>query len=202
MRDAPVAQVSARYLAALVQRLEAPPQEGGPPFDAAAALREAGIERGRLESPQAWLTRAEQIAALQALSRASRRSDLGFLMGLSINLGRVDLIGQMLLNARSLREGFTRLAPFFALVTPAVRLQVQADAAGLLSRFSLAHPMPYDVAVMVLEAVVVVAHRLMRFIRQEQATPCQLRLSWPAPPHAAQYRALAGAGAGQLTRVA
>lgn len=197
MREGAVAQVPARYLAALVQRLETQPEdrpkEGVPPFDAGAALREAGLDRARLTAPQAWLTRAEQIAALQALVRATRRSDLGFLMGLSINLGRVDLIGQMLLNARSLHDGFARLAPFFALVTPAVRLQVQADAAGLHSRFSLAHPMPYDVAVMVLEAVVVAAHRLMRFIRQERATPCQLQLSWPAPPHAAQYRALAGA---------
>ncbi|HNB46713.1 MAG TPA: AraC family transcriptional regulator ligand-binding domain-containing protein, partial [Burkholderiaceae bacterium] len=189
-RDAPVAQVPARYLAALLQRLEA---EGLSAADSASALQEAGIERARLDAREAWLTRAEQIAALQALARRSQRSDLGLLMGLSINLGRVDLVGQMLLNARSLHDGFVRLAPFFALVTPAVRLQVRADASGLRARFSLAHPMPYDVAVMVLEAVVVAAHRLMRFIRQEVATPCQLRLAWPAPPHAAQYRALSGA---------
>lgn len=189
-RDAPVAQVPARYLAALLQRLEA---EGLSAADSASALQEAGIERARLDAREAWLTRAEQIAALQALARRSQRSDLGLLMGLSINLGRVDLVGQMLLNARSLHDGFERLAPFFALVTPAVRLQVQADPSGLRARFSLAHPMPYDVAVMVLEAVVVAAHRLMRFIRQESATPCQLRLAWPAPPHAAQYRALSGA---------
>jgi len=189
-RDAPVAQVPARYLAALLQRLEA---EGLSAADSAAALQEAGIERPRLDAREAWLTRAEQIAALQALAQRSQRSDLGVLMGLSINLGRVDLVGQMLLNARSLHDGFVRLAPFFALVTPAVRLQVGADASGLRARFSLAHPMPYDVAVMVLEAVVVAAHRLMRFIRQEAATPCQLRLTWPAPPHAAQYRALSGA---------
>jgi AraC-like DNA-binding protein len=189
-RDAPVAQVPARYLAALLQRLEA---EGLSSADASAALSEAGIERARLDAHEAWLTRAEQTAALQALARRSQRSDLGVLMGLSINLGRVDLVGQMLLNAHSLHDGFQRLAPFFALVTPAVRLQVLADAGGLRARFSLAHPLPYDVAVMLLEAVVVSAHRLMGFIRQEPATPCQLRLAWPAPPHAALYRTLSGA---------
>ncbi len=186
-RDAPLAQVPARYLSALVQRLES---EG---FDTAAALAQAGIDRSRLDASEAWLTRSEQIAALQLLSHGSQRSDLGFLMGLSINLGRVDVVGQMLLNARSLHDGFQRLAPFFALVTPAVRMQVHADAAGLRSRFSLAHPMPYDVAVMVLEAVVVAAHRLMRFIRQERSTPCQLLLAWTAPSHAVQYRGLSGA---------
>jgi len=121
-RDAPLAQVPARYLSALVQRLES---EG---FDTAAALAQAGIDRSRLDASEAWLTRSEQIAALQLLSHGSQRSDLGFLMGLSINLGRVDVVGQMLLNARSLHDGFQRLAPFFALVTPAVRMQVHADA--------------------------------------------------------------------------
>lgn len=185
--EALTGRVPARYLAALVQALEA---EG---LDCRAPLRRAGLQRAALDVQGARIAREAQTAAMQALSHATGRSDLGFTMGTQVNLGRVDVAGQLLLNARTLGEGLTRLAPYFPLVTPAVRMHCAPLAHGLSVTYATAHPMPYDMALAVLEAVVVASHRLALFLLQERSLASRIELSWPTPAHAARYRELAGA---------
>lgn len=188
-----MAQVPAGHLAALVARLQAQGQTEA----CARALAAAGIDAQALARPEARLPRERQSAALQALAQATGRGDLGFEMGLAVGIGRLALAGALLASAASLGEALRRLAPGFALVTPGVRLQVTRSAdGGLQARLDPAQPMPWTEACVVLEAVVVGAHRLMGFVRQQAATPCRILLSWPAPArpaHAARWRTLDGA---------
>lgn len=190
--------VPARYLAALVQALE---REG---VDCDVALRQSGLQREALDRPDARLARDTQTRALRELARASRRTDLGFLLGSSINLGRIE-VGPLLLNASSLAQGLDKLAPYFALVTPAARLRCRTEANQLVISYTLTHALPYDAAVLMLEAIVVAGHRLMLFLLQQPSLPCRIQLPWPAPPHVERYRTLAGAslrfGAGEALTV-
>jgi AraC-like DNA-binding protein len=173
-------------LLALVRHLN---DEG---IDTAASLEKAGLRLGALDVPEARISRDSLTVALQDLSRVSRRTDLGFELGQRTNIAAADMLGQMMLNAPTLAQGFARTAPFFSLLTPSFSETFVQHATYHVLTCVPARPLPYDMAAMGLETLAVATYRLMSFLMQEKSVPCRLDVSWPAPPHAARYRSLNG----------
>jgi AraC-like DNA-binding protein len=179
--------VPARYLLDLVRHLEA---QGA---STSAALNKAGVDPCALEHPQARVSHDALTLVMQNLFQSTRRTDLGFELGLLMNIAAAGSVGQVMLSAPTLAAGLSRTAPYFALLTPSFRERyVEYPTVHVLS-CSASRPLPYDMAVMGLEALAVATYRFMSFLTQEKALPCELRVSWPAPAHVARYRALTGA---------
>lgn len=174
--------VSPRHLAALVQFLE---KDG---FPCGAALRKAGLTRSLLEMPLVPI--ASVMAAMQELGRSSGRTDLGFVRGLLTQIGTDHVASQLLLNARTLREGLTLVSPYMPLVSPAIRMQSRNEPGCFVVEWSMARPMPYDMSIIALETIAVSSHRQLLFSLQERQISYELEFSWPAPEHAARYREL------------
>ena len=178
--------VPARYLLALVRHLEA---EG---VSTSGSLSKAGLKLPALEHAEARINRDSLTIALQDLSRVSRRTDLGFELGLLTNIASAEMVGQMMLSAPSLAEGLRRTAPYFSLLTPSFREQYVEHTTHHVLTCTPARPLPYDMAVMGLETLAVATHRLILFLTQEKSVPCHLNVSWPAPAHVARYSSLKG----------
>jgi hypothetical protein len=157
------------------------------------ALRKAGLSVDTLNLPHARVDRMQVTRVMKELALVTGRSDLGFELGLLINLATADVVGQLLLSSSTLAEGLQRVARFFALLTPSFRMQTASLVGGtyrLLCEPSV--PLPYDMAIQGLETLAVALHRLILFLMQEKSVPVMLDASWAAPPHAARYRELKG----------
>lgn len=178
--------VPARYLRELVHRLI----ELG--FDVERPLASVQLSVPGLNHPEARIERQQLSLALQALAKATGRSDLGFESGTLVNIATTGVIGQLLLTSPSLAEGLARTSQYFALVTPSYRLQVDASPMTYRLLCEPTEPLPYDVAFMGLEILAVSMYRMLMFLTQEKSVPAKLEVSWPAPAHAARYRELKG----------
>lgn len=179
--------VPSRYLRDLVHHLV---QLG---YDVTPALRKVGLSVDSLNLPHARVDRGQVTRVMKELTLVTGRTDLGFELGLVINLATADVVGQLLLSSATLAEGLQRAARFFALLTPSFRTQVTPLDGGfhrLLCEPSV--PLPYDLAIQGLETLAVALHRLILFLMQEKSVPVTLEASWAAPPHAARYRDLKG----------
>ncbi|RZI86757.1 MAG: AraC family transcriptional regulator [Rubrivivax sp.] len=187
MRQPPLATVPARYITELVHHLE------GQGLSCKSALKKAGFTKALLALPATRLSREALTVFLQDIARTSGRTDLGFETGLLTNLASVDVVGQLMLSAHSLAEGFEQVAPYFALVTPTFKMHCGRDGSDHVISFAPAMPIPYDMALMGLETIAVASHRLMLFLMQVQTLTYVLEPSWPAPAHAHRYRTLKGA---------
>jgi AraC-like DNA-binding protein len=179
--------VPSRYLRDLVHHL------GLLGYDVKPALHKVGLSTESLNLPNARVEREQVTRGMKELARVTGRTDLGFELGLLINLATADVVGQLLLSSSTLAEGLQRVARFFALLTPSFRMQTTAVDGGmhrLLCEPSV--PLPYDMAIQGLETLAVTLHRLMLFLLQEKSVPVALEASWAAPPHAARYRELKG----------
>lgn len=174
--------LSPRHLAALVHHLE---QEG---FACTAALRRAGVSRKMLEWDRIPIAAA--LTAMQEIVRSSKRTDLGFVRGLLTQAGTDHVASQLLLSAPTLRDGLSTLSPYMPLISPAIRMQCHDELDVFVIELTLARPLPYEMAVIALETVAVVSHRQLLFLLQQQELHYEIRLSWPAPAHAARYREL------------
>lgn len=174
--------VSPRHLAALIEHLE------GEGLDCSTALGRAGITRSMLAWERVPVS-AVQIA-MEEVARASGRTDLGFVRGLLTQVGANHVATQLLMSAPTLNDGLTRLAPYMPLVSPAVHMQSRWEQDALLVEWTLARPLPYPLAVMALESVAVVSHRLLLFLMQEAQLHYELGFSWEPPVHASRYREL------------
>jgi AraC-like DNA-binding protein len=179
--------VPARYLRDLMHHLV---QLG---YDVTPALRKVGLSVDALNLPHARVDRMQVTRVMKELALVTGRTDLGFELGLLINLATVDVVGQLLLSSSTLAEGLQRVARFFALLTPSFRMQttsLDGSTYRLLCEPSV--PLPYDMAIQGLETLAVALHRLILFLMQEKSVPVMLDASWAAPSHAARYRELKG----------
>lgn len=176
----------ARYLRELVHRL----RDLG--LDVEPSLASVGLGLAALNHPQARVERQQLSLALQALAKATGRSDLGFELGTLMNIATADVIGQLLLSSPTLAAGLARTSQYFALLTPSFRLQVDASPVAYRLQCEPTEPLPYDVAVIGLEILAVGMHRVVMFLTQERSVPARLEVSWPPPPHATRYRELKG----------
>lgn len=174
--------VPARYLRELVHRLI----ELG--FDVERPLASAQLSVPGLNHPEARIERQQLSLALQALVKATGRSDLGFELGTLVNIATTGVIGQLLLTSTTLAEGLTRTSRYFSLVTPSYRLQVEASPVTHRLLCEPTEPLPYDVALMGLEIMAISMYRMLMFLTQEKSVPARLEVSWPPPAHAARYR--------------
>lgn len=179
--------VPSRYLRDLVHHLK---QSG---HDVAPALLKVGVSINSLNLPHARIERVQLTQAMTELARVTGRTDLGFELGLLINLATADVVGQLLLSSATLAEGLRRVAHFFALLTPSFRLQVTSQQSSFLRlQCEPSIPLPYDMAIQGLETLAVAIHRLTLFLLQEKSVPVVLDASWATPSHVARYRELKG----------
>lgn len=178
--------VPARYLRDLVQRLI----ELG--FNVEQPLASVGLSVPGLNHPEARIDRQQLSLALQALVRATGRSDLGFELGMLANIATSGIVGQLLLTSSTLAVGLERTSQYFALLTPSYRLQVDISPMSYRLICEPTEPLPYDVAFIGLEILAVSTYRMLMFLTQEKSVPATLEVSWPAPSHAARYRELKG----------
>jgi len=179
--------VPSRYLRDLVLHLS---QRG---YNVEPLLRKFGLSIHALSHPHARIDRVQLTQVMKELALLTGRTDLGFELGLLINLATADVVGQLLLSSGTLAEGLQRVARFFALLTPSFRMQTTSLDGGfhrLMCEPSV--PLPYDMAIQGLETLAVALHRLILFLMQEKSVPVTLDASWAAPPHAARYRELKG----------
>jgi len=178
--------VPARYLWLLVDHLMTMGHAVEQPLAA------AGLSVTQLSHPAARIDRQQLSVALQQLSVASGRTDLGFELGLLLNLGLADELGQLFLSAPTHAAGLSYASRYLPLLTPSYRLHVEHLPEGVRASAEPARPLPYDVAVMGLEVMVAATYRFAVFISQTGSFPVSLSVSWPAPPHAHRYRELKG----------
>lgn len=191
--------VPARYLWMLVDHL----MTRG--FAVEQPLAMAGLSVAQLGHPAARIDRRQLSMALQQLATTSSRTDLGFELGMLLNLGLADEVGQLLLSAPTYAAGLAYASRYLPLMTPSYRLRVDHLHEGLRAVAEPARPLPYDVAVMGLEAILAATYRFAVFISQSSSFPATFTVSWPAPPHAHRYRELKGVqvrfGAGDHPRL-
>jgi len=178
--------VPARYLWLLVDHLMTMGHAVEQPLAA------AGLSVTQLSHPAARIDRQQLSVALQQLSVASGRTDLGFELGLLLNLRLADELGQLFLSAPTHAAGLSYASRYLPLLTPWYRLHVEHLPEGVRASAEPARPLPYDVAVMGLEVMVAATYRFAVFISQTGSFPVSLSVSWPAPPHAHRYRELKG----------
>jgi AraC-like DNA-binding protein len=187
MQSTSNSQVSPRYLRALLHHLA---EQG---LDAQASLDAAGMSLAMLEHPDAHIDREHITLIMRDLSQRSGRTDLGFELGMVMNIVTADVVGQLLLSAATLAEGLRRMAAYFPLLTPSFRVQYTVGPANHILDCQPSRPLPYDMALQGLESMAVAFHRVVLFLLQTPTAPTRLDLSWAAPPHAARYRTLKGA---------
>lgn len=178
--------VPARYLWVLVNHMMAMGHAVEPP------LAKAGLSVKQLSHPAARIDRQQLSMALQQLAAATGRTDLGFELGMQLNLGLADELGQLFLTAPTHAAGLSYASRYLPLMTPSYRLHIEHLPEGVRATAEPARPLPYDVAVMGLEVVLAATYRFAVFIAQTSSFPASLTVSWPAPPHAQRYRELKG----------
>lgn len=179
--------VPAPYLPVLIERLE----EGGTPCRAIA--EGLGIDLHSLRQPGMRMSRDLLRDVLRQLGQASRRTDLGFEIGLLNQLRADDPVIHLLQSVLTLGDSLMELSRWFALITPSYRLMASWSGADLVLRATPSSPVPYDLGTMSLECIAVNLHRLMRFLANDRQFTCQMAMSWHRPAHALRYAELRGA---------
>jgi len=187
MQNLSAGQVSPRYVRALLHHLT---QQG---LDAQPSLHAAGLSLALLEHPDALIDREQITLIMRDLAQRSGRTDLGFELGMVMNIVTADVVGQLMLSAATLAEGLRRMAAYFPLLTPSFRVQYKPGAVFHTLDCQPSRPLPYDMALQGLESMAVAFHRMILFLLQTPSAPSRLDLSWAPPPHAARYRTLKGA---------
>lgn len=187
MQTMATGSVSARYLCALIHHLN---EQG---LNTSACLASAGLKMAVLEHPDSRIDREQVTLVMRDLAIRSGRTDLGFELGMVMNIATADVVGQLLLSASTLAEGLRRMAAYFPLLTPSFRVQYTTGAAFHTLDCRPFRPLPYDMALSGLESLAVAFHRTLLFLLQAQTVPSRLDVSWASPPHAARYRSLKGA---------
>lgn len=147
-----------------------------------------------LSMPDARVPREVMAMVLQDLMVRTGRQDLGFEMGFQTDLLRHPLMGRLLSQASTLGAGMQRLAPYMPLLTPSFRMHCEflgeAGDNDLLASWHPVHPMPYEMAKIALETVLVSAHRTARQLLPARQLPMVAHVTWSPPPHAHRYQAL------------
>ncbi len=179
--------VPAPYLPMLIERLEA----GGTPCRAIA--EDMGVNLQRLLQPGMRMSRDLLRDVLRQIGQVSRRSDLGFEIGLINQLRADDPVIHLLLSAPTLGDSLQELPRWFALITPSYRLTASWSGRNLLLHATPSSPVPYDLGTMSLECIAVNLHRLMRFLANDRQFNCEMAMSWARPAHAHRYAELQGA---------
>lgn len=130
---------------------------------------------------------------LDLMARTGRQ-DLGFEMGRQTDLLRHPLMGKLLSQASTLGAGMQRLAPYMPLLTPSFRMHCElvgeADSQDLVVSWHPVHPMPYEMAKIALETVLVSAHRTARQLLPARHLPMVAHVTWAPPPCAHRYQEL------------
>lgn len=176
--------VPAFHLAALVRHLRA---QGHACDEVLQAHR---LSAAALDLPDARIPRELMAAVLLQLMARLGREDLGFEMGLRTDLLSHPLMGRLLHTARTLGDGLQRMAPYMPLLTPSFRMHCERHDDALVMDWRPVRPMPYDMARVALETVLVSAHRASRQLFPSRAVPMRARVSWAPPPHARRYASL------------
>lgn len=147
-----------------------------------------------LAMPDARLPREVMAMVLLDLMARTGRQDLGFEMGRQTDLLQHPLMGKLLSQAATLGEGMQRLAPYMPLLTPSFRMQCdfmsEAGDQDMMVSWQPTRPMPYDMAKIALETVLVSAHRTARQLLPARHLPMAAQVTWSPPPHAHRYQEL------------
>lgn len=147
-----------------------------------------------LAMPDARLPREVMAMVLLDLMARTGRQDLGFEMGRQTDLLQHPLMGKLLSQAATLGEGMQRLAPYMPLLTPSFRMQCdimsEADGQDMVVSWQPMRPMPYDMAKIALETVLVSAHRTARQLLPARHLPIAAQVTWSPPLHAHRYQEL------------
>lgn len=148
-----------------------------------------------LAMPDARLPREVMATVLLDLMDRTGRQDLGFEMGRQTDLLRHPLMGKLLSQAATLGDGMQRLVPYMPLLTPSFRMHCElvGDAGGqdLLVSWHPVHPMPYEMAKIALETVLVSANRTARQLLPARRLPMLAQVTWSPPPYAHRFQELA-----------
>lgn len=192
--------VPAHYLRVLVDHL------GTLGHDVERPLAAVGLTTAQLNHPAARIDRRQLTAALQQLAASTGRTDLGFELGMQLSLGLANELSLLFLSAPTYATCLDHASRYFALLTPSYRFEASRTSDGYRALVTPTRPLPYDVAVLGLEVIVVVVYRFGQFLGQGMSIPFTLDLGWPAPPHAHRYRELKGVqvrfGVGERLRLA
>lgn len=179
-------RVPAQYLAGLLRRC-------GPQHTACeAALRAAGMRPSVLELPGLRMPPGRLDAALLALAGLTRRADLGFEMGRSIDLLAGAPLGNLLRCAPTLGAALLAVARYMPLLSASFRFDVRATARGIALRCRARRTLPPRVAAMALECILVVAHETCRGLLRASSVELVAAVPWDDRFHRERHGALRG----------
>lgn len=176
--------VPAFHLAALIKHLH----DRGEPCLAVLEAHKLSIDA--LALPEARIPRKLMAALLMDLMERTGREDLGFEMGMQTDLLGQPVLGRLLLNSPSLGEGLTRLAPYMPLATPSFRMRCELSPEGLQVSWHPVYALPYNIARMAVETILVSVYRTCRRLFPTSSTPMRAEVAWAPPRHADRYSAL------------
>ena len=170
-----------RPLLVLVQRQRA--------ADIAAMLRAGGVSGPELHGTEA-LSMAQFDALFRAASATLGRTDLGFELGAWIGRDSHDALSDLLRTCPTMDATLRTITRYWRLVIPGVRLRyVRRGGAGEYT-FRPAAAVSRETLYAMEEIFAVGFHRdCERLVGATRGL--EIRLSMPAPPHAARYRQLA-----------
>ncbi|WP_342118582.1 AraC family transcriptional regulator [Pseudoduganella sp. OTU4001] len=186
MRKSALPTVPARYLVWAMQLAEARAT------DCSALPAVGGLTRAQLEAPDAMVSQRQFDAMLHRLVLSGAHSELGFELGMQLNLSSHDLLGYALLSSTTLDVCLRLTQRYYRLITPSFRLQYQrlGEEAELL--FTPVQPMMPETLYFHEEAIAVATYRHLCSLLQRPLARGRIFLSMPQPRHAARYRELGG----------
>src|SRR4051794_36151716 len=133
-RRAPVHLIDALWARRVADELD----RAGLP--AAELLRELGLRRERLASPDARIPFAVHVALLEAAARVLEEPCFGGRLGSAVELAETGLVGYIALSSRDLREALRNLCRYLALQTEGAIGELREEAGEARLLFAAADP--------------------------------------------------------------
>jgi AraC-like DNA-binding protein len=96
-------------------------------FDLDRLLKSAGLRRGDVENPDAYLSPIACAAVFESAAREGRVPNLALQLALRTPVGTTPLLDYLLVSSESVGHGLARLARYLRLVEPGIRLAVREE---------------------------------------------------------------------------
>ncbi|RZI86776.1 MAG: AraC family transcriptional regulator [Rubrivivax sp.] len=170
-----------RYIHLLCRYVE---QEG---LDCSAVLAEFELDRQTLAHPETQLAPVRALGLFRALASKVACSELGLMLGKTVNFGALGDVGRAMLSSATTHEALLCCADFYPLVSPSFTVQVKQSAAHLELCWLPLRPVPYDFMCLAFDMTLSAVDTLLTTLEGDHMRGYDVYFTSPPPTHAGLY---------------